>query len=800
MKRYSLPFKLGMTPGRNGSAPDSHALNGSAPDSHARNGSAPDTHARNGSAPDSNGHRELARGTRVRPLLSVVVPTRNEADNVAELVRRLELANLGVPFEIIFVDDSDDGTPAAVEEAGGRSKHSIRLIHRSPDERADGLGGAVVEGFRAARGPWVCVMDSDLQHPPELVRELLDHAQTSGLDLVLASRFRGKGGAKTLGPARQAVSRTLIGLTRVFFPFRLRGVTDPLTGFFVVRRDALELDRLQPRGFKILLEILARTPKLRAGEVPFEFGERYAGESKASVGEGLTFLMQLWGLRFGGKSQRFGKFATVGISGLAVNMALLAALTEIGGMYFLLSAALATQGSTLWNFVLTERWVFRDRENRWGGVPRVAMYFLMNNAAFALRGPMLFVLVSSLGMHYLLANLISLATLTVIRYAVADAWIWKERSRARSISTYGYSIHDLVTVDSEVRLPELEPFRVDQPIRMPTIRVRIGRLSRDQSQLVRMLAFFAKHIRYEEGLGRFGFAIELAIGKHVEVVASPLLKRSPHVLYTNVVEPILRWTFVQKGYALVHGACIASGEDAFLITARTDTGKTTTILKTLSNHPHTFISDDLTLISAEGRVLTYPKPLTISRHTLKAVKTNLLNRRERLALLFQSRVHSRSGRRFAFQLSETRLPIATINALVQMLIPPPKYPIQRLVPNVHVGNEARIAGLVIIQRGDDREAVIDQDEGLDILMSNCEDAYGFPPYDAIESFLNSRSKKDLYEMERAIVASALTDLPAVVLGSSTMDWWMRLLPLMDAMVPRHLAAEVQTGAVSSTLV
>ena len=183
------------------------------------------------------------------------------------------------------------------------------------------------------------------------------------------------------------------------------------------------------------------------------------------------------------------------------------------------------------------------------------------------------------------------------------------------------------------------------------------------------------------------------------------------MLYTNVVEPILRWTFAERGYALVHAACLADGEDAFLITARTDTGKTTTSLKMLDSTPFSFLSDDLTLVTPDGRVLTYPKPLTISRHTLEAVKTPLLSRRERLGLVVQSRLHSRSGRRFALVLAKTHLPAATINAIVQLLVPPPKYHVERLVPGVEVAVEARLAGMVVIERGGRGEVVLDERRG-----------------------------------------------------------------------------------------
>ena len=209
----------------------------------------------------------------------------------------------------------------------------------------------------------------------------------------------------------------------------------------------------------------------------------------------------------------------------------------------------------------------------------------------------------------------------------------------------------------------------------------------------------------------------------------------------------------------MHGACLAVGEDAFLVTARTDTGKTTTSLRMLDSDPYSFLSDDLTLVSPDGRVLTYPKPLTISRHTLSAVKTPLLSRRERLGLVVQSRLHSRSGRRFALILARTHLPAATINAVVQMLVPPPKYHVERLVPDVEVAPEAQPAGMVVIERGGEGEVAPRRAAALDTLMRNCEDAYGFPPYAAIEGSLRSRNGTDLKEVERAIVASALSAVP-----------------------------------------
>jgi len=286
-----------------------------------------------------------------------------------------------------------------------------------------------------------------------------------------------------------------------------------------------------------------------------------------------------------------------------------------------------------------------------------------------------------------------------------------------------------------------------------------------------------RSLRYAEGRGYgFGIAID-QVGDRIEVLATPLLEHSPHVLYTNVVEPILRWLLASKGYALVHGACFAHEGDAMMVTAQTDTGKTTTCLKLLDRQPYSFLSDDLTILCADGRVLGYPKPLTISRHTLHAVNAPLLSSRQRWGLIVQSRIHSRAGRKFAFRIAGMKIPAATINAIVQRVVPPPKYQIDKLVPSASVAPEAQLTKLVVIERGHDREDSLPVEEAVATLMANCEDAFGFPPYSYIEEFLQGLNGADLKLAERAVVESALATVDARVLGSSSMDWYQKLPPL-----------------------
>jgi dolichol-phosphate mannosyltransferase len=357
--------------------------------------------------------------------LSVIVPTRNEAGNVAELLARLERA-LPDAAEVLIVDDSDDGTPARVRSAARRISQEVRLLHRHPGERDGGLAGAVVAGMREARGRWVCVMDGDLQHPPELIPALVARAHDEPIDAVLATRYAQQGNVGGLRGLRRRLSSGSTRLAKLLFPRTLRGVSDPMSGFFLIRRGAIDVGALRPRGYKILLELLVRCGPLRTVEVGFRFGERRAGRSKASLREGLRFLRLLAGLRATGQLTRFARFASVGLVGLGVNTAVLVAMTEVAHVYYLASAFVATELSILGNYALSERWVFRDRSGGAPSLPRLLGFLAAGNLAFGLGGPLLYLLVSVLGLPYLLGSVVSIGTLTLLRFVLSDDVIWRD--------------------------------------------------------------------------------------------------------------------------------------------------------------------------------------------------------------------------------------------------------------------------------------------------------------------------------------------------------------------------------------
>lgn len=736
---------------------------------------------------NANGTSATPAENLARPVLSIVVPTRNESANVVALLDRVRTAVKDTTFEVIFVDDSTDKTVATIEAAKANYPFQITVIAR-PVERRNGLGMAVVEGMRIARGEWVAVMDGDLQHPPEVIEQLLKKAQTTGSDLVAGSRLSEGGGTDGLDWKRKLISKSLAGVSRVAFPKNLRTMTDPLTGFFVFRRSAVNSDLLQPKGFKILLEILVRCPKLKTTEVPFKFAQRHAGASKANSREMFNLFQQMLELRFA-PHQKLLRFLAVGISGLVVNSIFMYLFSNVLHIYYLLAAALSTQGSTLWNFVGSERWVFkRKNDSRKDMVLRLVSFFIVNNAMLVLRGPLLVIFIDRMGMSPLTGNFLSLVIMTALRYVIADKVIWGNGTKVAP-KVYYYNIHNIIKVRSAKRLPELGYFAVTEPFDNPDINVSISSNPADFKS--------SSSINYDEVLGAFGFSIVINQSEtRTDVIASPLIGLSPHVLYTNVVEALLRWMFVRKGYALMHGATLAKDGKAVFITAQTDTGKTTTILHTLRENlgEMQFLSDDMTIVGQDGRVLNYPKPLTISLHTLRAVKAAPLTVLERLFLQVQSRLHSRGGRKAAMWLSNSSMPAATLNAIVQKVIPPPKYMVHRLIPKVTYVNEAKLSHILLIERGEDFEGKLNEEEKAKILVANAEDAYGFPPYPSLAHLVSQWHGEDLHKAETAIVTAATQGLPAIHLRRSHFDWYKKIPQFVQETGNQNVAVPVPSNA------
>jgi len=306
---------------------------------------------------------QAASGARAaRSLLTLVIPTRNEAANVGRLVRELGKALAEISYRVVFVDDSTDETPEIIR-ALGEEDDRVVLIHREGAERGGGLSTAVTTGLDAVskESEYTCVMDADLQHPPGKVREMLEEAEGSGADVVVASRYVEGGDYSGLsGPVRQAVSVGSKYLAQVVFR-EARKTSDPMTGFFLVRNEAISGIQFRPMGFKVLLEILVCAPELKVVEVPLNFRARNAGVSKASLRQGMEYLAHmaslLWYVPSAG---RFWKFTLVGASGVLVNMLTFAALVTLVNANQVIAWMFGVGLSILSNFLLNSAFTWRD--------------------------------------------------------------------------------------------------------------------------------------------------------------------------------------------------------------------------------------------------------------------------------------------------------------------------------------------------------------------------------------------------------------------------------------------------------
>jgi dolichol-phosphate mannosyltransferase len=361
---------------------------------------------------------------------TVVIPTYNESGNVAVLLERLQsLEPPHLVSEVIFVDDSSDDTPAVIRRESKGSRVRVELLHRAEGERDGGLSGAVVAGIQRASSPWVVVMDGDLQHPPEDIPRML--AATHGKDMVIASRYCQGGGAAGLADGRRrVVSRTATWLAAAMFPFRLAPCSDTMTGFFAVRRDAVDLTALRPQGFKILLEILGRH-RLRVTEVPFQFAERHSGVSKARMSQGIRFAGQLARLRFDAwreaVSARALSFALIGLVGLCIDVALFNALLTVTEP---LTAKLVASGvSIVTSYFLNARWTWPERRSDSPG-KQLAGFIAVSAVGVAMAEACLLITHYGLGFTSRLddnisANVFGLGLGLAWRFVAYDRWVFR---------------------------------------------------------------------------------------------------------------------------------------------------------------------------------------------------------------------------------------------------------------------------------------------------------------------------------------------------------------------------------------
>ena len=343
-------------------------------------------------------------------MISIVIPTFNEKENLEELLRRIDSTLRGLDYEVIIVDDnSPDGT--AEEALKLSDRYPVRVMLRT--ERL-GLSSAVLDGIKMARGDIICVMDADLQHPPELLKELYERVLEN--EIVIASRYVKGGSVEGWSFLRRLISRASILLARLLIP-KVRGIRDTSSGYFMLRKGCLNPE-VNPRGFKILLEILAKTECTRIYEVPYSFGLRRHGESKLGLGTMINYAIQLLEL-----SSPFVRFSIIGALGTLVNLLSLYAMRYFLGLEHELASIIAIEISLLNNFILNDIWTFRKRR-RGGIISSLLNYHLANFMGIITQFSISMSLYRFFGIESILSQFIGIIVGFIVNYSLSKRVVW----------------------------------------------------------------------------------------------------------------------------------------------------------------------------------------------------------------------------------------------------------------------------------------------------------------------------------------------------------------------------------------
>ena len=317
------------------------------------------------------------------PSISLIIPTLNESDNIERLVQRchFSLCETGADFEIIVVDDnSADGT-ADIASALITRFPGLSVLRRAakPD-----LAGSVLDGWAAATGDVLAVIDGDLQHPPEQLAVLYRALVESESDIAVASRHVDGGGVSEWALRRRIVSWGATLLATYLLPGILNAVRDPMSGYFMLRRQVLAGTELKPRGYKILLEILGRSRYGSLVEVPYVFEERKVGASKLGQKQAIDFLFHVASLSSStGEARRIMAYGLVGLAGVAVNWIVARILLGQGRWPEWICLALAFECSVVHNCVLNEIFTFRDAVCHSGWDKRLRRFGVFQSVSLA---------------------------------------------------------------------------------------------------------------------------------------------------------------------------------------------------------------------------------------------------------------------------------------------------------------------------------------------------------------------------------------------------------------------------------
>ena len=361
--------------------------------------------------------------------LSLIVPTYNESRNLEELLRQLTAVlepPLSGKYEIVVVDDDSPDRTWEIAMRVAERLPMVRVMRRRGEK---GLSTAVIRGWQAARGEVLAVIDADLQHPPEVLARLWQSIE-AGADVAVASRHVEGGGVSDWSALRRGLSRGAQLLGLAVLPSVVGRVTDPMSGYFMVRRSAIADAEMSPLGYKILLEVLGRGRIRSIAETGYVFRERTAGESKVTARLYLDYLRHLVRLRLATLPPRFPRFAVVGLTGVLVDMGLLFLLSDPHALGWGLtrSKVFAAEAAIVNNFIWNDAWTFGDLAKKLGSgrarLKRFAKFNLICAMGLALSVLLLALQVDVLHLNRYLANGVAIVAVTAWNFWMNKTFSW----------------------------------------------------------------------------------------------------------------------------------------------------------------------------------------------------------------------------------------------------------------------------------------------------------------------------------------------------------------------------------------
>jgi len=296
--------------------------------------------------------------------LSVVIPTFNESYGISKILRSLHssLTELQIKFEIILVDDDSPDNTWEIAAELLEEIPELTVIRRVG---AKGLATAVICGWQYSNGRLLGVMDGDGQHPVEVVKDLFTVFSDKNNEVAIASRYLPHGGIKKWSLSRRLLSRGAQTLGQLLLPGAIGTINDPMSGFFIVKRSIITKTELDPVGYKILLEILARSQANKIQEVPYVFLERSSGKSKVAISHYSSYLRHLLRLRIQPlRSRALVRYLLVTAGALVLDAVIFFWLFDVNNWNLTRSAALAGEGGILFTILLHDLWTFAGRPVR----------------------------------------------------------------------------------------------------------------------------------------------------------------------------------------------------------------------------------------------------------------------------------------------------------------------------------------------------------------------------------------------------------------------------------------------------